>query len=78
MPYYFFHWDASTIDYLDQHGVTPGEFEEVVTAPDRVERSRSSGDWIAFGMTSTGKYLGCVYEEFADTIYPITAFVLDD
>jgi hypothetical protein len=40
--------------------------------PDRVERSRGSG------MASTGKYLGCVYKELDDTIYPITAFDLDD
>ena len=74
MPYYFFHWDDETIDHLAQHGVTQAEFEEVVMDPDRVEFSHSSGSPIAFGMTSTGKYLACVYDEFEDTIYAVTAY----
>lgn len=42
--------------------------------PDHTDVSDTSGKLIAFGPTSTGKYLACVYEEFEDWIYPITAF----
>jgi uncharacterized DUF497 family protein len=60
---------------LAEHGVTPEEFAEVVCNPDRVETSQSSGRPIAFGPTSTGKYLACVYEQFDETtVYPITAY----
>lgn len=43
--------------------------------PDRVGISRSSGRPIAFGYTSTGKYLACVFEMLNDdTVYAITAY----
>lgn len=73
MPYYLFNGSARAEQHLALHGVTRGEFEEVVMDPDRVEISSSSGDLIAFGPTSTGKYLACIYDEFEDWIYPITA-----
>lgn len=75
MPYYFFLWQDDNTDHVGQHGVTPEEFEEVVCQPDFVEPSRSSDRLIAFGITSTGKYLACVYEMLdSDTVYPVTAF----
>lgn len=59
--------------------MTPEEFAEVVSNPDRVEMSHSSGRPIAFGPTSTGKYLVCVYELFDEfTVYAITAFEAED
>jgi hypothetical protein len=64
---------------LAEHGVTPEEFAEVVCNPDRVEVSGSSGRPIAFGPTSTGKYLACVYELFDEfTVYAITAYEAED
>jgi hypothetical protein len=59
--------------------VTPEEFVEVVCDPDRVGKSRSSGRPIAFGPTSTGRYLACVYELLDEsTVYPITAYDAED
>ncbi len=61
------------------HGVTPDEFEEVVCDPDEVDQSLSSGRPIAFGETSTGKYLACVYELLDDTtVLPVTAYEVED
>jgi uncharacterized DUF497 family protein len=75
MPFYLFVWDGENEEHLAEHGVTPEEFAEVVCNPDRVETSESSGRPIAFGPTSTGKYLACVYEQFDETtVYPITAY----
>ena len=79
MPWYLFLWDDESVAHLAQHGVTQDEFEEVVCNPDSVEASRTSGRPIAFGYSSSGKYLACVYE-FADsvTILPVTAYEVDD
>jgi uncharacterized DUF497 family protein len=75
VPFYFFVWDGENERHLAAHGVTMEEFAEVVCDPDRLERSRSSGRPIAFGYTSTGKYLACVYELFDDdTVYAISAY----
>jgi hypothetical protein len=79
MPYYFFIWNDSIEEHLRRNGVTPDEFEEVVCGPDDVDASRSTGRPVAFGGTSTGKYLACVYEYLDDeTILPITAFEVED
>ena len=75
MPWYLFLWDPETETHLAEHGVTTNEFEEVVCNPDSVGESRSTGRPIAFGYTSSGKYLACVYESVDDaTILPVTAF----
>ena len=75
MPFFLFQWDGENEAHLAEHGVTRDEFAEVVCDPDHVETSRTSGRPIAFGYTSTGKYLACVYELLDETtVYAITAF----
>ena len=79
VPFYSFIWNDQIEEHLAQHGVAPEEFEEVVRNPDEVGQSRSSGRPIAFGETSTGKYLACVYEFLDDkTVLPVTAYELED
>ena len=79
MPWYSFLWDPDSEQHLAQHGVTPYEFEEVVCNPDSVGESRSTGRPIAFGYTSTGKYLAYLYELVdPDTVLPVTAYEVDD
>jgi len=75
MPLFFFIWDGENERHLSDHGVSPREFEEIVCDPDFVDTSRTTGRPIAFGMTSSGRYLACVYELFDDqTVYAITAY----
>jgi len=78
MPWFDFIWvpdEGGNIEHITEHGVTPGEVEEVVQDPDRVETSQTSGLPIAFGYTTTGKYLAVVYEQIDEaTVYPITAY----
>ena len=62
MPGYLFLWDPETEEHLALHGVSTEEFEEVVCNPDSVGESRATGRPLAFGYTSTGKYLACLYE----------------
>jgi hypothetical protein len=51
----------------------------VVCDPDEVDQSRSSGRYIAFGETLTGKYLACVYEFLDDaTVLPVTGYEVED
>ena len=78
MPFFFFVWDGENDDHVAQHGVTTEEFEEVVMNPENVRPTRGAANrLIAFGETSTGKYLGCVYRLFDEaTVYPLTAFEL--
>jgi hypothetical protein len=64
---------------LAEHDVTPDEFEEVVGDPNYEDVSRSSGNLIAFGSTSEGRYLCCVFKRFGhDTIERVTAYDVGD
>ena len=79
MPYYFFVWTLDTIDHLAEHDVTPEEFEEIVSNPDPEDISRSTGNPLAFGSTSTGRYLCCVFRRLGDdTIEPLTAYEIGE
>jgi len=79
MPFWFFVWDEENEAHIHAHGVSSQEFEEVVCAPDSEGQSRTTGRPIAFGYTSTGKYLACVYDVIDEsTVYPITAFEVQD
>jgi hypothetical protein len=78
MPYYFFQWTPEIINHLAEHDVSPDEFEEVVSDPDYEDLSRSTGNPVAFGWTSTGRQLCCVFKRIdADTIEPVTAYELE-
>ena len=78
MPYFIFQWTDEIEAHIAQHGVSMDEFEEVVMNPEDVRPTRGSASrLIAFGETSTGKYLGCVYRLLDEaTVYPLTAFEL--
>jgi len=57
MPFYLYRWTRENEAHLAEHAVTPEEFEEVVGNPDWVQASRTTGRPIAFGETTSGKYL---------------------
>jgi uncharacterized DUF497 family protein len=79
VPFYLFIWTDLAERHLAAHGVTPDEFEEVVCNPEVVDQSRSSGRPIAFGETSTGRYLVCVYEHLDETtVLPATAYEVEE
>lgn len=78
-----FVWDLEddpdgNVLHLAEHDVTRQEFEEVfLDQHHEATTSRSSGEAITFGWTSTGKYLAIVFEEIQDdprTVRPITAY----
>jgi hypothetical protein len=79
MPYYFFIWTPEIVEHLAEHDVTPEEFEAVVSNPDYEDVSRSTSNPLAFGSTSDGRYLCCVYRRIdGDTIEPIMAYEVEE
>lgn len=62
------------VAHIDEHGISKDEVVEVLHDPLSESVSRSSGRPIAFGITSSGKSIGVVYEQIdEDTVYPVTA-----
>lgn len=79
MPYYFYIWTPEIIAHLAEHGVTPDEFEEVVSNPELRHVSRSSGNPLTISSTAQGKRICCLFRYLdADTIEPITAYEIAD
>jgi hypothetical protein len=75
MPYYVCVWTDEIAAHLAEHGVSPEDFEEVVSNPRRVSVSRSSGRPCCWGETADGRPLFCVYEFLVDlTIIPVTGY----
>ena len=76
MPYYEFQWTDELIEHLAEHDVTPADFETIVSDPEEVGTSRSSGADCCWGETVQGRYLFCVYDLAADgiTVIPRSAF----
>ena len=79
MPYFEFVWTEEIVEHLAEHGVNQQEFEHVVSNPDRVGLSRSTGRPCCWGETTEGRQLFCVYEYLDDmTIIPVTAYSVSD
>ncbi|HVR74044.1 MAG TPA: hypothetical protein VMT52_06915 [Planctomycetota bacterium] len=80
MPYTQILWDLDTdpdgnVQHIAGHGVSKDEVGQVLASPVAIDVSRSSGLPIAFGFTTTGRYLAVIYEELdPDTAFPITAY----
>jgi hypothetical protein len=75
MPYFDFVWTDEIVAHLAEHGISPDDFEQVVTNPERTGQSRSSGLPAAWGYARDGRYLIAVYQkiDFA-TVVPVTAY----
>jgi hypothetical protein len=70
--------DGNYVLIVDGHDVTAEEVDDVLRDPNASDAvSRSSGQSVLFGWTSTGKYMFVAYElvlEDPRTIYPVTAY----
>jgi hypothetical protein len=75
MPYFVFYWDGEIVEHLAANGISPEEFEAVVSQPERRHYSRSTGRPCCWGECQDGRYVLCVYEYIDElTILPVTAF----
>ena len=65
---------------VEGHGITKDEVVEVLLDDNSVDAiSKTSGNPITFGWTSTGKYIAVVWElalEEPRTVYPLTAYAV--
>ena len=83
MPYYEVFWNFEDKDgnaaHVAENGLTPKDVEEVLMNPVETGFSRTSGRPITFGHTHDGRYICVVYEQIDElTLYPITAFEIED
>ena len=75
MAYFHFLWNDAILAHLSEHGVSRGDFEQVVSEPEQRSESRSTGKPCCWGETADGRYLLCLYEHLDElTIIPITAY----
>jgi len=73
------HEEDGNVDHIAENGLSIGDVEYVVMNAERYGKSRASGRPILFGYTERGDYICVVYEEVDDvTIYPVTAYILED
>jgi hypothetical protein len=73
MPWYDFFWYDENLKKVAEHGVTPEEFEEVVTSTTEIETSGTGSDMVR-GETAAGRYLICLFTRLDKmTVMPITA-----
>jgi hypothetical protein len=72
-------WDddpRGNVSHIAEHGLTR---EDVLFGVHELDTSRSSGLPIALGFSTVGEFLCVVFEWIDDeTVYPVTAFVLED
>jgi len=83
MPYFDIFWNYDepdgNVQHVAEHGLIPEDVNHVLMNPDEIGVSESSGRPIAFGSTPSGKYICVVFEEIdAFTLYPVTAFEIED
>jgi hypothetical protein len=77
-------WDLDedpegNVQHIAEHDLTKEEVEDVLADPEGRSTSRSSGLPIAFGTTSTGRYIAVIFQEIdADTAKPVTAYDIDE
>ncbi len=75
MPYFDFVWTEEIVAHLAEHDISPDDFEQVVINPERIGKSRSSGNPVAWGYTVDGRYIMAVYEKIDfTTVVPVTAY----
>ncbi|HEX5103650.1 MAG TPA: hypothetical protein VFV87_07570 [Pirellulaceae bacterium] len=76
-------WDLDddpdgNVAHIEEHGISKDEVVEILRDPLSESVSRSSGRPIAFGITSTGKSIGVVFDQVDDdTVYPVTAYEVE-
>lgn len=81
-----FIWDLEddpqgNVQHVLEHGLTMDEVEEVLLSKkSETEISRTSGNRITFGWTSTGSHIAVLWEHVQDdplTILPLTAYPVE-
>lgn len=73
------HEEGGNVDHIADNGLSIGDVEHVVFHPEKHGRSRSSKRPMLFGYSESGEYICVIHEEIDDvTVYPVTAYILED
>jgi hypothetical protein len=75
-------WDievGGNAEHVAEHGLNIEDIEHVLRSPEAHGVSRTSGYPMICGHAPSGEYIAVIYEEIdEDTVYPVTAFVIED
>ncbi len=75
-------WDlepGGNAEHVAEHGLELEDVEHVLMNPEKHRVSRSTGRLMVFGHSPSGEYLAVVYEELdEDTVYPVTAYIIEE
>ena len=75
MPYYFLVRTPEIIAHLAEHDFCPSNLKKWSQIQKYEDMSGSTGNPVAFGSTSAGRRLCCVFKRFEeDLIEPVTAY----
>ena len=79
MPWVDVIWTPQNRRHVEEAGIEPEEVEQVMRNPVGSGVSRSSGRPFVVGYTAEDRKIIVVYEPIdAMTVYPITAYLLED
>jgi hypothetical protein len=71
------HLPDGNIEHIEEHDLTTKDVDFVLEHHDSRTDSRSSGRGCLFGYTPDGRYIIVAYEDFGDTVVPVTAYEVD-
>ena len=75
-------WDfgpGGNAEHVAEHGLDLEEVEHVLRNPEKLQGEPQQRAPLLFGHTPAGEYIAVVYEELdEDTVYPVTAFPIED
>ena len=73
------HEPEGNVQHVAEHGLTKDDVEQVLFGIHELDTSSSSGRPIALGFSAAGQFICVVFEWVDDeTVYPVTAYVLDE
>ena len=73
------HEPEGNVQHVAEYWLSKEDIEAVFFGVYELDTSRSSGRPIALGFNSAGEYICVVFEWMDDnTVYPVTAYVLED
>lgn len=82
MSWLHIFWDVQpggNAEHIADHGLDLDDVEHVLRNPEKHGMSRATGRPMVFGHTPSKEYIVVVYEELdKDTIYPVTAFAIEE
>ncbi len=75
MSSYHFIWTDESIEHVGDHGISVDEYEHVVSYPEDVDFSDTSGKEAAFGHLPDGRNIIAIFEMIDEiTVVPVTAY----